>query len=392
MYRDLFVEIDVDKIQNNIKNIIKKHNDYEYYIGVVKGNSYGHGPYLVKYLEEAGINYFAVSNLDEALMVRKYTKKPILCLEPIDLKYMDIVSKNNITITISSYDYYKKLIKLDYKLNAHLKINTGMNRLGISSIDEIKEIYDKLIDHDKIKLEGIYTHFATTGIRDKMYDNQVNKFLELTSSIDLDKLKIIHLGRSSALQLHPKLSFANGIRLGIIMYGIGQSFNRYLGLKGKLRKIKDTYIIKKNNISKVYSSSNLKLDTGFSLKTSVVEIQKIKRGDKVGYGCTYTALHDTNIAVCEIGYADGLSLKYKDSKVSINGKLYNIVGIVNMGMITIEVDDSIKIGDIVTIIGNDINIKKVASLLGVTPYVVMTSIDSKIKRVYVKNNKIDKIV
>lgn len=391
MYRKSYVEIDVDKIQNNVKKIIEKYDNYKYYIGVVKGNCYGHGSYLAKYLVESGINYLAVSSLDEALDIRKYVEVPILCLEPIEIEYLDQAIKNNISITLSSIEYYHKLVKKDLKgLKVHIKLNTGMNRLGIDELSEVEEVYNGLINNKNIELEGIYTHFSTTGIQDKIYDHQLEKFYKLTNTIDLSKIKIIHLARSSTLELHPKIDIANGVRLGIILYGIGQTFRSYDGLKGKLRKIKQDYLVKKYKISLTATSNDLELNTGLCLKTVVMEIKKINKGDIVGYGGTYKAIKEVKIAVCPIGYADGLSLNYKDSKVSINNKLYNIVGIINMGMITIEVDNEVKVGDIVTLLGNDINIKKTCSIVHTTPYVIMTSINEKLPRIYIKDGRIDK--
>ncbi len=389
MYRKTYVDINVDNIENNIKEIINKY-DYKYYIGVVKGNAAGHGMKLCKYITKFGINYLAVSSLEEALESRKYTDVPILILEPIHIDELKIAEKNNISVTISSYNYYKRINKEDYSnLKIHLKINTGMNRLGVSNKEEITEIYNDLIDDERVKLEGIYTHFATTGVNDKYYDDQLNKFVELTSDIDLNRVEMVHLGRSCTLEFHPKISFANGIRIGLIMYGIGQTFNRYIGLKGKLRKIKYHFKRKIQNISKTYESNNINLKTGIELNTEVIELQQLKPGDKVGYGLTYTANANTKIAVCPIGYADGLSLSFKNSKVSINNKLYKIVGTINMGMITIEVDSDVNIGDKVTIFGGNVNIKNVARATNNTAYTVMTHIDSQIPRRYFVHGKED---
>ena len=190
---DSYVEIDVNRIKTNVRNIITKYNDYKYYIGVVKGNAYGHGFEIVKELVKSGINYLAVSTLKEALEVRTLVDTPILCLQPIDINDLKIAENNNITITISSYKYYQELIKKKLNLKAHLKIDTGMNRLGINKKEEVEEIYNELIDNKNIKLEGIYTHLSTIGIIDKKWDSQVNKFFNLTSTIDLNKLEIVHI-------------------------------------------------------------------------------------------------------------------------------------------------------------------------------------------------------
>lgn len=386
MYRNTFVEIDTDIIGNNIKNIINKYNEYKYYIGVVKGNAYGHGEYISRTIVENGINYLAVSSLEEGINVRKYVEEPILCLEPIDLKYIDECIKNNITITVSNYNYFKELISKNVNdLKIHLKLNTGMNRLGLNKKEEVTEIYNTLINNSDIKLEGIYTHMATNGVTDKIFDNQIDKFKELTENIDLSKIEIVHIGRSSTLEYHPKLDFVNGIRLGIAMYGIKQPSINYNGFKGFLRKLKHNHLIKKYHISKTYKHNDLEIKTAYKLKSEVIDIQSIKKGEIVGYGGKFKASGDTFIAVVPIGYSDGIDLKYTNVSVSINNKKYKIVGVVNMGMLTIEVDDSVKVGDTVTIIDN--NIKKIAKDISVTPYVVMTAINRDVPRIYIKNGE-----
>lgn len=394
MYRKTYIEIDVDKIQNNISKILEKYNDYKYYIGVVKGNAYGHGAYLTKYILESGINYLAVSSLEEGIEIRKIVNDvPILCLEPIDFENLDVAIENNITITISSMDYFYKVFNSKFKnLKVHLKLNTGMNRLGINDVHQVEEIYNSLIDNKEIILEGIFTHFATTGIQDKIYDKQLERFRYLTSTIDLKKIEIVHLGRSATLELHPKIDIANGIRLGIVMYGVGQTFKVPKTFKDKLRKIKRRYIIKKNGISETFDNNDISFETGLVLKSEIMEINNISKGEVVGYGGTYETEEESSLAVCPIGYADGLLMGMKKSKVSINGKKYPIVGTINMGMIVIKVDDSVKVGDAVTILGNNISIKDTSAIVGTIPYVLMTTLNPLIPRIYIKNKKVDKIV
>src|SRR5699024_6170534 len=105
---------------------------------------------------------------------------------------------------------------LDKPLKVHIKIDSGLCRLGFTNKDEIKEVVNGLLKKPNIILEGIFTHFATDGIYDVSWDNQYAKFLELTSEIDLSQIPIVHLGRSQTLLNHEKIPFANGIRLGII--------------------------------------------------------------------------------------------------------------------------------------------------------------------------------
>ena len=132
MYRKTYAKIDGKILENNVKEIKKKYNQYQYYFGVVKNNAYGHGMHIVKNLVKGGINYLAVSSLEEALQVRKYTRTtPILVLEPIDLEYIDDAINNNITLTVESLSYLKQVIALplSYEVKIHLKLDTGMKSL-----------------------------------------------------------------------------------------------------------------------------------------------------------------------------------------------------------------------------------------------------------------------
>lgn len=375
-----YVEINKGIIKNNIQNIINKYDNYQYYIGVVKGNAYGHGMEIVKDMEEAGINYFAVSTLEEGIEARKYTKCDILCLQPIDIEELELASKNNIAITISSYDYYIRLKDISFKLKIHIKIDSGMNRLGINNERELLEIYDYITDSSNFELVGIYTHLATLGIIDKKWDNQINNFVKLTKNIDLESVPIVHIYSSNSLVTHPKLKIDNGVRIGILMYGIVPNPIKFIGFKGKLKKIKYKFLQKKNNISKTLNDYSVNVKPAFKFISKVIEIKNVKKNEYVGYGLKFKAKEDCKIAIIPVGYMDGLSLKNTGRNVLINDKKYQIVGSINMKMITVLVDDDIKVGDKVIVIGN--NIKTISSYTNVTPHMLMTSISKNIKRIY----------
>lgn len=378
--KDSYVQIDVNRIKTNIKNILTKYNDYKYYIGVVKGNAYGHGFGIVPAMVESGINYLAVSTLKEALEVRKLIDTSILILQPIDITDISVAASNNITITISNYDFYKSLLKTNVKIKVHLKLDTGMNRLGINNSSQVEEIYNNLINHKNIKLEGIYTHLATIGIVDTKWDEQVNKFIELTKNIDLTKIDIVHIFSSNSLVIHPKLDFCNGVRLGIIMYGISPRPVNYSGVKGNLRKIKNNYLRNKYNLSPILNDYSIDVKPAFKMLSRVVEIKDVDKGKYVGYGLKYKTLDKCKIAVVPVGYADGLSLKNMGRNILINNNQYKIVGSVNMKMLTVLVDDKVKVNDEVNVISD--NIRGISSYTNVTPHSLMTMIPSSIDREY----------
>ena len=379
MYRPTYVKIENDILTNNIKEIISKYNNYKYYIGVVKANAYGHGDYIVNDLIKGGVNYLAVSSLEEAVSIRKYNQEiPILCLEPINLEHLSVILENDITITIESLEYTKELLKLNpsKKLKIHLKLDTGMSRLGFTDQQNLDKTISLIKENKHLYLEGIYTHLATSGINDIYYDKQINKFKELTSNIDLSTIDIVHLNRSITLTHHQKLPFETGTRLGIIMYGFSQSINSPTGLK----KIKRNFLHKIHHISPTIMENDLNLKTAFSLHTEVISIRNIKKGDFAGYGANYLAKEDMMVATLPIGYADGISASMK--YVSINDKKYEIVGDICMDMTLVKVDKNVKLHDKVEIFGHGISIKSVARNMQSNAYHVLTGITTRVPRIY----------
>lgn len=383
MYRSTHVKINLDNIKNNITEITKKYNNYDYYFGVVKGNCYGHGIQIIETLIKNGINYLAVSSLDEALEIREINKNiPILCLQPIDTEYLDICSKNNITITVHSSTYVKNIKNINIPVTVHIKIDSGMSRLGFNNKNELKKAISLLQKNNNINIEGIYTHMGTTGITDVYRKKQLNNFEDITSLIDLNIFKIIHIDRSITLLCQPKIPYCNGVRLGIVMYGFGQKRIE----RNFMQKIKYEVKTRLYNIPKT-NYDELNLLPAFSLYSKVIQVKKINQGSLVGYGISYQAPEDMIVATIEIGYYDGLNLNYNNNYVFVNNKRYKIIGTINMGMITIKADETIQEGDMVEIFGEHISIKEAARNSHTTVYQLLSCIPKFIPRIYVKNKE-----
>ncbi len=390
MYRNTFMEVNIDNITSNVKSIIKKYPDYKYYIAMVKSNAYGHGMYIINDLIKNGINYFATSSLEEALNIRKYNKEiGILCVEKIELDSLDIAINNNITLTIHEIDYLKNIIKKTNKnIKVHIKIDTGMNRLGVNNKEEFNEIITLINNSKNILLEGLFTHFATPGIHDKFFDIQVSNFKSITNDIDLSKIPMIHLSSSFIVLSHPKIDFANSIRIGTILYGYDISPKRLSNSpKDILRKIRNNYLIKKYNISKTYDDVNIELKPALKLKTNIIQIKHIKKGDKVGYGILYEAKKDEVIATIPVGYDDGIGINHINRYVVINNKKYHVIGEISMCMMSILIDDNVKITDEVTILGDGITIGQISRLNNTSMHNTLVNIGKNLPRVYIKNNK-----
>lgn len=352
MYRNTYVEINLKNIENNVKKIIKKYSDYKYYFGVVKADSYGHDDLkTVKAIIDGGCNYLCVATLDEAIEIRKELKEiPILCLGVINKDYIEICEKENVTITINSLEYMKELEKINVtNLKAHLKINTGMNRLGIKEKEELKEVYE-IAKNKNIEIEGIYTHIYEASNKEK-YEKQIRNFENITQEIPLNEIKIIHTSASEAMANYNKPENVNGCRLGIIIYGFT-------------------------------NKKELELQSTFKLKSEIIQINNLKPGDTVGYNGTYTAKGNERIAVVPIGYADGIIRKNTGRTVFIKGQEYKIVGNVCMDMLFVKVDESVKVYDEVEILKDIEHIENVSKHLETIPYEVLCSIGKRVPRVY----------
>jgi len=353
LYRDTYVKINLKTVKENVSKIIKEYDKYEYYFGVVKADCYGHNDLsVVRAIIDGGCNYLAVAMLEEALEIReRFSDIPILCLGNIPVKYLDVCIKNNITITVNSLDYAKELIKNNYKnIKAHIKINTGMNRLGVSNKEEFNEIF-KLLNENNIFIEGIYTHiYNASCVNDTI--NQFNKYQMIISDVDKKQVPIFHVAASETLTTYSKLDFVNGCRLGIIMYGFTDN-------------------------------KELNLNSTFSLHSKIIQINELKTGDKLGYNGNYIAKSNEKIGVVCIGYADGIIRKNTGRFVYINDKEYPIIGNICMDMLFVKIDDRVNIDDEVIILKDNKHIEEVAKHLNTIPYEVMCSISKRVPRIMI---------
>ena len=377
MYRPTYAVINKDILKENIKEIKKTYPSYEYYIGVVKNDAYHHGIKIVNELIKGGINYLAVSSLDEAILVRRINKNiPILCLEVISLDYLDLIIKNKITITVESLSYLKKLVNQDVNdlITIHFAVDSGMHRLGFSKEEELTKAYMLIKESKNLYLEGIYSHFATSGVQDIYYDYQVKRFLEITKNIYLEDIPIVHLGRSLTLVSHEKLNFCNGIRLGIVMYGFNQS--RKINSKYQLLKIKR--IQKKYHLSKTTLENNLKVKPSFALYSSVMSRRKIKKGEFVGYGANIVNETGYIYTIC-IGYADGVDKNFK--YVLINKQKCLIIADC-MDMLLVFSQNKYEVGSKVEIFGENRSIFEVLKTLNINAYHLFNQISNRVPRIY----------
>lgn len=387
MYRPTYIKVDGNILENNVKSIISNYNEFKYYIGVVKNNAYHHGIYAAKYMINGGVNYLAVSSLEEALSLRKYFSKiPVLILEPISSDFIYDAINNNITITIGSLSEAEELnnLKLTDQIKIHLKIDSGMNRLGFKSSKEFDKAYNLLTENKKICIEGIYTHLATSGVNDLHYNEQVKNFKDITRNIKLSDIPIVHIDRSLTLVTHDKPDFVNGFRIGIAMYGYKQNIP-----KGNvITRIKRDHLWKANNIKGVHLNNNLDLNYPLSMYSKVLEIRKVNPGEFVGYGALYKFKEESVVATIPVGYADGVVKEFK--YVYIKNKPYEIVAEC-MDMIMVKVDSSVKINDDVEIIGEHQNVKTLGSRMNLSGHKFLNMFSNRVPIVYSYNGEVIEI-
>lgn len=343
--RKTYLEVNIKNIQTNVEKIITRYNGYETYFGVVKANSYGHGiENVVGAIIKGGCNYLAVATLEEALEIRKiYKKIPILILGIVDINLLEYCIEENITITISSIEYATKIVNIK-DLKKHIKINTGMNRLGIKNINEVQEVCNILED-----IEGIYSHIHSADNLEK-YQKQLYLFEKVLELEECKDIKIKHISASESIVNYEKKNNINGCRLGIIMYG--------------------------------FTEVKMEPKSTFTLKSEVIQINKICKGESVGYNGEFVAQKDEYIAVLPIGYADGIIRKNTGRDVFINNKRYPIVGNICMDMLFVKVDETVSIQDKVLVIKDIEHIKEIAKYLETIPYEVLCQIGRRVNRIY----------
>ena len=357
-YRQAWEEINLDNLDHNLAIINDKLGD-KALIAVIKANAYGVGDYQVALSAIAhNAKYLAVSSLDEAISLRnKNIMIPILVLNYVSAQHLYAVIKHDITITVTSLDHAQKIkASLVTNLKLHIKVDTGMNRIGFKNIDDIKEALALLSEENNI--EGIFTHYLDSGNSDYTKTrSQFQQFLFIVNELNFP-FKYIHSENSDAI-IGFKDTISNAARAGIAMFGIS-SF--------------------KHNLKPVCS-----------LYTKINHIKQVTSQDTISYGGTYQAKDDEWIATIPIGYADGLDRRNQDQNVFVNGYLAKIVGRICMDMCMISLPKYEPIDTIVEIFGPNIKIEDVATRIDTIPYEVLTSISDRISRVYKRRFEIVKI-
>ncbi|SER13276.1 alanine racemase [Piscibacillus halophilus] len=365
-HRDTWAEIDLEAIRHNVEEIKNHLKDKEVF-AVVKADAYGHGEVEVAQAAlEAGATTLAVSILDEAIRLREhFSNVPILVMGWTNPEYADIAAQNNITLTAFQTDWVHQANEhlTDQDLSIHLKVDTGMGRIGIRSVEEAYDVI-RACDRTNIFITGVFTHFATADEPDfKYYHQQLGAFKQWLKQVKphLPDSITVHIGNSAASMRFPNDMY-DGVRFGISMYGLYPS---------KHVKEEQTILLK----------------PAFALYSRLIHVKKIQKGDAISYGATYRASEDEWIGTIPIGYGDGWIRKLQSINVLINGQKHPIVGRICMDQCMIKLDQSYDVGTRVTLIGCEqnatVSMDDVADHLETINYEIPCMLGKRIPRYYI---------
>jgi alanine racemase len=355
---------------HNLRSVRSRIGPEPRIMAVVKANAYGHGMEIIAkaFIESGEVGYFGVATEEEGAELRKITKLPILVLTTALDNEIDTFLAHDLEFTISSYNELELIASrtaaLGKKAIVHLKVDTGMRRIGIEPGDAL-EFAKAIIRHsDRVELKGISTHFATSDEPEQsFFQKQIKVFTEVVQLIRSSGISVplAHAANSGAILQDPTVSSFDMVRPGIMLYGYPPSAH----LDEKYGK---------------------ELKPVLELVSSVVFTKRIKSGEGVSYNLRWKADHDTNIATVPAGYGDGYPrlLTNKTSAI-INGSLYPVRGTICMDQIMIETgDDKIRIGDEVILISSkqpEISAMGIAKKIGTIPYEILTNITARVPRI-----------
>lgn len=372
-YRPTWAEIDLDKFSRNLSRIKNRIGKNTKLYAVIKANGYGCGS--VALAHEAEADGFCVARLDEGIELRKNDiTKPVLVLGYIPEEDIENIFRYNLVPVV----YYKefadaldeKAKEKKTKLKVHVKIDTGMHRLGVNA-DDALDFLDYVMKKNNLAVEGIFSHFSVADEADKAYTewqfSRLKKIIEKMKGKDI----IFHTANSAAI-IDMQNTYLNMVRAGIMIYGLYPSDEVIKG--------------------------NVELEPILSFKTTVAYVKEVEAGSSISYVRTYKTSKRTKIVTLPVGYADGYNrLLSNKGEVLIKGKRYPVVGNVCMDMIMAEVgDDDINIGDEVVLIGSQgnesITIEEVAKKIGTINYEVQCAINKRVPRVYIKSGNIINVI
>ena len=370
-----WAEVSLPQLRKNVEIIRSLNSDKTEIMAVVKADAYGHGDeHIVRCLaNDCGIRYFAVSNLDEAIAVRKFAPQgEILILGYTPPEYAHEISMYNIIQGVVSTEYAEALVQnTPQPIRCHIKIDTGMGRIGLKhdTPQQCAAEIAEMMKIDKLSVEGIYTHFAVADSDDPdniAYTDKQEKFITDTYDVlAAQGIKLPHLHfMNSAATCYRNSERSTLSRAGIILYGLHPDVSLDIPVG---------------------------LEPLMELKAVISHVKTVNKGDCISYGRTFRADREMRIATVTIGYADGYSrLLSSKGEILVHGKRCKITGRVCMDQLMIDVSDvpEAKAGDIVTLIGKEgddrITADDLAQIYGTIGYEVVCGISKRVPRIYIE--------
>ncbi len=370
-YRDTWAEIDLDAIIENVQQTKKILVNTEKLIAVVKANAYGHGQLqIAEAALEAGADMLAVAILDEALLLRRHgIKAPILVLGAVPAVYVKLAAEQNLALTVFDRSWVleaRDILRVHgQSIDIHVKVDTGMTRLGVQSFTELTELLEE-IDNKALRLQGVMTHFATADeLDERQLRSQINSFEAILAKLPV-KPAYIHSGNSAGILRFPEAHY-NAVRLGIAMYGLSPS-------------------------EQIKPLLPFNLKPALSLHTRLTQVKCVAPGTKVSYGAKYTTTDYEWIGTLPIGYADGWFRSLTGQEVLINGLRVPIVGTICMDQCMVRLPHKLEAGTHVTLIGSNgedtVTTDELAAKLGTINYEIVCAISSRMPRVYKRAGQI----
>lgn len=387
MVKRTWAEISLNAIEHNYNVIRNKVTDDTKVCCVIKADGYGHGAVeLSQIYEKLGADFFAVSNIDEGIEIRKSgSKLPIVILGYTPVSEAENLAEYDISQAVFSLEYAKELsekcVEEDCICKMHIKVDSGMSRIGFMcqefprdeySIEEICEACCL----PNLEVEGLFTHFCVSDedaegreFTNKQYEN----FIHVRDSLKKRgvDISVVHCSNSGAIEDYPE-TCCDMVRAGIILYGLAPS-----------SKLAD----------------RLDLVPAMTLKTVVAFVKEVQKGATISYGRTFTADRKMKIATVPIGYADGfIRQNAKDGYMMVNGKKAKIVGRICMDQTMLDVTDieDVKTGDEVVVFGTGENGEPTADSLaentGTINYETVCLVGKRVPRIYIKDGKIENVM
>ncbi len=366
-----WAEINIDALKYNASNIRKITNPAAKLMAVVKADAYGHGyREYCRALLESGVDCFAVAMVAEAKELRRAGFNiPILILGATLKEEADDIVRYDIMANIYNYEFAKCLSDAAKRQNKtvkiHLKIDTGMSRLGFLCGDNNSDVIEEIVKISKlenVEIDGIFSHFACADEKNSDYTKlQFSRFMKLVSELEEIGINIPckHIANSAAIMMYPEMHL-DMVRAGVILYGYYPS--------GEVDK------------------SRLLIKPVMTLKSRITQVKTIPSGMGVSYGKTYITDRQTKIATLPIGYADGYMrcLSHR-AKIEVGGELCDVIGRICMDQCMIDVTNvnNIDIGDEVIIFGDaQITADDVAGWMNTINYEVLCLVSKRIPRIY----------